>query len=386
MAVGQGSGAERGAETVVVKVGSAVLMREGIEADRRVFCSLVSELAAAVRAGHRVVLVSSGAVATGRRKMKVAQRPSGERDVPRLQALAALGQSHLMHLYDSEFAHYDLHVAQLLLTREDFNDRKRYLNVKNTLQAVHDFGAIPVINENDTVTTDEIRFGDNDQLAALVATLTQASRLVILSDIDGLYTKNPKLHPDAQRVEQALANDPALDEMIGDIQDAKGFGSGGMRSKLSAARLAARTGIETTIAPGKRAGVLASVLGRDPSVGTRFLPDAELDRLVARKAWIGMGVAPKGRLWCDQGAFEALAQQGRSLLPKGVSRVEGDFDEGDAVDLLSPEGAVFARGLCQYNASQVRAIMGKHTSEIEGILGYHALDAVIHRDNLVLLG
>jgi glutamate 5-kinase len=373
-----------GALTLVVKVGSAVLMRGGVRVDREVFCRLVSELAQIVQQGHRLVLVSSGAVAIGRRTMGVEKRPSGERDIPRLQALAALGQSRLIRLYEDEFSHYDLHVAQLLLTREDFNERRRYLNARNALQAIHDFGAVPIINENDSVATDEIRFGDNDQLAALVATLVQADRLIILSDIDGLYTGNPKLDPEATRLPSVQAMDPSLDGLIKDVQDAAGFGSGGMRSKLSAARLAARTGIETVIAPGKRPGALPQVMARDPGTGTRLLPPPNADRLAAREAWISMGSTPRGRLRCDEGAFRAVSEQGRSLLPSGVTEVQGDFREGDVVELLSPQGEPFARGIAIYPAQDMRAIMGRHSSLIERLLGYHVLDAVIHRDDLVL--
>jgi glutamate 5-kinase len=372
------------ARTIVVKIGSAVLIHQGQRVDREVFCRLVAEISSLCEAGHRVILVSSGAVAIGRRKMGITQRPQGERHIPRLQALAALGQSRLIRLYEDEFSHYDRQIAQLLLTREDFNDRRRYLNVRNALEAIHGFGVVPIINENDSIASDEIRFGDNDQLAALVATMVQADQLVILSDIDGFYTANPKLHPDARRLAQLYAEDPALDNMISDITDARGFGSGGMTSKLSAARLAARTGITTIIAPGKRAGVLADVLGPAPSTGTRLLPAQHLDSLAARKAWISMGSTPRGWLRCDRGATRAVKQQGRSLLPSGVTEVQGNFREGDVVQLLTPQGEPFARGIALYPMEDMRAIMGQQSSQIETTIGYHTADCVVHRDDLAL--
>ncbi len=372
-------------ETLVIKIGSAVLMRDGAHLDRQVFCGLLGEVAALAEAGHRVIVVSSGAIAIGRRQMKLSSRPSGGRSIPALQALAALGQSRLIRLYEDELSHYELQVAQLLLTREDFNDRKRYLNVRNALEAISDYGAIPVINENDSITTEEIRFGDNDQLAALVATLVQADRLFLLSDIEGFYTANPKLDPNATRIPSTQASDPALDEMICDIKDAQGFGSGGMRSKLDAARLAATTGIETAIAPGKSPGVLMRLLERHPGTGTRFIPEPGQDKVLPRKAWIGTSVAPQGKLWCDAGATQAVLAQGRSLLPKGMTKIEGDFGQGAVVELLDPDGKVFARGLSLYPADDLRTIAGKHSSNIQKLLGYHVLDVVVHRDDLALL-
>lgn len=370
------------ATTLVIKIGSAVLMRDGLRSDREAFCRLIGEIAALHEEGNRIVVVSSGAVATGRRKMRLTHRPTGDRSIPKLQALAALGQSRLLQLYENEFAHYDIHIAQLLLTRDDFNNRQRYINARNALQAIHDFGAIPIINENDTVATDEIKFGDNDQLAAMVATMVSADRLMLLSDIQGLYTSNPKLDPDATFLHEVRANDPAIDAMIGDIQDAAGFGTGGMRTKILAARMAARTGIETIIAPGKSAGVLQSALDRN--AGTLLSPDPETDKLAARKAWIALTTSVKGSLICDEGAVRALTQEGRSLLPKGIVSVLGDFQEGDAVELVDTEGKMFARGLSLYSSEAILRIQGKHSSEIQDALGYKMHDAVIHRDDLTL--
>lgn len=373
----------------VVKIGSAVLMREDGGIDRGAFCRLIESLAAVVAAGHRLVLVTSGAVAAGRLRMSFNKRPTGGRSIPTLQALAALGQSRLMHLYEAEFSHYGVAVAQVLLTRDDFDDRRRYINARHALGALHGFNAVPIINENDSVGTDEIRFGDNDQLAAMVAAMVAADRLVLLSDIDGLYTANPKVDPDATRLPEVMAMDPSLDAMVGGTLDPTGgFGTGGMRTKLTAARIAARTGIETIIAPGKQPRVLERLLTGDNQVGTLLTPSPQVDRLAARKAWIGLGVRPKGRVWCDDGAARAVCERGTSLLPKGVTRVEGEFRDGEAVELVQnngePDGEAFARGLALYSADAMRRIAGHHSDQIEGILGYHILDAVIHRDDLVL--
>ncbi|MEL6180916.1 MAG: glutamate 5-kinase, partial [Myxococcota bacterium] len=362
---------------VVVKIGSAVLMRDGSNLDRGAFCRLVDELATTVAQGDQLVVVTSGAVAAGRRQLGLERRPSGERNIPVLQALAALGQSRLIQMYDSEFGHYDIHVAQLLLTRDDFNNRQRYLNARNTLEAVHAFGALPIINENDTVATDEIRFGDNDQLAALVATMTGSDLLVLLSDIDGLYSSNPQLDPRARRFDVVRAMDASLDDMVGDIQSASRDGSGGMRTKLLAARIAARAGIQTVIAPGKQAGVLAEVIAGRQGVGTRFMPDRDTDRLAARKAWFGLGVVPVGRLRCDEGAVRAVCERGKSLLPSGIRAVEGDFVDGDVVELTTATGEAFARGLAAYPSSDIRKIRGLHSEHIESTLGYKIIDAVV---------
>ena len=370
--------------TLVVKIGSAVLMRRGSELDRGAFCRLVEALALIITSGQRVVLVTSGAVAMGRQKLRLDKRPTGERSIPKLQALAAMGQSRLMQLYEAEFAHYNLHVAQVLLTRDDFNHRQRYLNARHALDAIHGFGAVPIINENDSVGTEEIRFGDNDQLAAMVAAMISADQLIILSDIDGLYTGNPATDREAERIVELRAADPSIDDMIGDKLDSAGFGTGGMRTKIAAARMAARTGIVSVIAPGKAQGVLEKVLAGDESVGTRLTPEPGVDRLAARKTWIGTGLMARGRVWCDEGAARAIKDRGTSLLPSGVTRVEGAFAEGEAVELLDAEGEVFARGLATYSAQAMRQIAGHQSAQIEDILGYRVLDAVIHRDDLVL--
>ena len=372
-------------KTVVVKVGSAVLLREDGSLDRGSFCRMVEMLAKLHKSGLRVVLVTSGAVAMGRKILGMDTRPRGDRSIPVLQALAALGQSHLIQLYESEFAHYGLHAAQILLTRDDFRDRKRYINARLAMEAIHRLGAVPVINENDTIATEEIKVGDNDQLAALVAILVSADRVVLLSDIDGLYTSNPRKDRDARRLPEVDVTDARLDEMVDDTHDLlRGYGTGGMRTKLVAARIAAQSGIATILAPGKRPDILDLVLRDTAEVGTIFRPSPDSDRLAARKAWLGVGAKVEGTITCDAGATNAVCARGKSLLPSGITSVTGSFEEGDAVDLLDPNGVVFARGLAVYDAESMGRIVGAQSSDIEGILGYKILDIVVHRDNLVL--
>jgi glutamate 5-kinase len=286
-----------------------------------------------------------------------------------------------MQSYESEFALYDLHVAQILLTRDDFNDRRRYINARRALTAVHTFGAIPIVNENDTVATEEIRFGDNDQLAAMVAAMMTADLLFLLSDVDGLYTQDPRLEPDAERILSERAHAARLDPMVADSPS--GVGTGGMRTKLLAARLAATVAIPTVIAHGKRPAVISDLLA-GAQIGTRLYPDPGAERVPARKAWIGTGPMPRGRIFCDDGAVHAIFSRGKSLLPSGIVRVEGDFQEGDAVELADSHGSAFAQGLSSYPASAVRKIMGHQSTQIFGLLGYRTLDAVVHRDELAL--
>lgn len=372
-------------QNIVVKVGSSVLTQPDLRLDRGVFCALVGEVAKLVSDGHRVTLVSSGAVATGRRKLGISLRPQGSRAIPTLQALAAVGQARLIQLYDSEFAHYGLHVAQLLLTRDDINARGRYLNARHTFAALAELGAVAIVNENDTVASDELRFGDNDQLAALVATMVRADILIILSDVDGIYSDDPHRHPRATRISEMRADDARLDAMVGGPHDTVGgVGTGGMKTKLTAARLAAGSGIVTVIGLGKQPGLLDAALMRAPECGTILLPAPNLEPKSARKTWIGVGVQTRGRVWCDPGAAQALTRSGGSLLPSGVTRVEGHFAEGAAVELMGPDDALLGRGLAVYDADALRLIAGRQSGEIESILGYKILDAAFHRDDMVI--
>lgn len=365
-------------KTLVLKVGSGVLVHDGVRLDRGTFCRLVEQITHLMSAGIQVALVSSGAVALGRGRMGV-ERPDRQ-SLPRLQALAAIGQTALMQLYDSELAHYERRCGQVLLTRDDLDDRTRYLNARRTLRAIWELGALPVINENDTISTDEIRFGDNDHLAARVACLLEADLLVILSDVEGVFTADPSLDPDAQRIDRMLANDPSLDGFVADTKDQlEGVGTGGMITKISAARIAALRGIPTVIMSGKSPERLPELLAGD-SVGTLLLPTST--RQSSRKSWV-QSLKIRGRLRCDDGATAALQHRGKSLLPSGLVEIEGRFDEGEAVEICSKEGIAFAKGLATYPSVDLRRIMGAQSAQIGTILGYHVSDVVVHRDDMV---
>jgi glutamate 5-kinase len=363
----------------VIKIGSNTLLRDGWRIDRPTFAQLVRELDWLIRDGREVTVVSSGAVALGRQTVGMAERP---RDVPMLQALAAMGQARLIQLYEDELAFYGRHAAQLLFTRADLDDRRRYLHARAALESVQRFGAIPIINENDTVATEELRFGDNDQLAAMTCGMVQADALVILSDIDGVYEvdragESPRF---TRRIPALLADDPMLDDIAG--PSASGVGTGGMVTKILAARIAARAGVPTIIAPGKRPGVLEA-LARGEDVGTLLVPTGQ--GVSGRKVWLSGGARAVGALVCDAGAERAVVGRKASLLPSGIVRVEGDFGEGAVVELMRESGEVFARGICAYSAHDLKKIAGKKTEEIIDILGLKIADEVIHRDDLIVL-
>ncbi len=364
-------------QSIVIKIGSGVLVRDGTRFDRGTFCRIVEIVAGLVESGRQVAIVSSGAVALGRGRMGQ-EKPDRQRSLPKLQALAAIGQSILMQHYENELAHYNLCCGQILLTRQDTDNRTRYLNARRTLRTLWDLGAVPIINENDTITTDEIRLGDNDNLAARVATLLQVDLLAIYSDVDAIFEQNPKLNPDARPIDTIDAHAPHLDHVASDT--ATSVGTGGMLTKIEAARIAAKRGIPTLITSGKDPNALLRALkgSRD---GTLLLPSNSPHS--SRKAWIA-ALKAQGRLICDPGAVGAVRDQGRSLLPSGVTDVQGKFDEGEALELCTADGQVFAHGLAAYPASDMRRIAGVQSSNIESILGYHASDALIHRDDLVL--
>ncbi len=364
---------------VVVKIGSSVLAGPQ-DLDRARIARLVGELADLRQRAYQVVLVSSGAVAAGMARLGLRERPA---TVPQKQAAAAVGQIRLMSFYDDQFAARGLPVAQILLSHDDLANRVRYLNARHTFEELLAAGVLPIVNENDTVAVDEVRFnfGDNDNLSALVATLISADLLVILSDVPGLYTADPRSHPDAPLL-------PLVTEVARDIEAYAGssgpLGRGGMATKLQAARKASDAGIPCIIADGRNAGVLPRVFDADDSVGTLFL--ASGDRLTRRKHWIAHTLKPAGTIHVDQGAYEAIAQGGRSLLAKGITGVGGHFGAGECVACLAPSGAEFARGLVSYGAAELQRIKGLHSSAIAATLEYTAGDAVIHRDDLVLTG
>ena len=359
----------------VVKIGSALLTANGQGLDRDAIAGWVAQMAALRAKGIEVVLVSSGAVAEGMMRLGWAERPAA---LFEQQAAAAVGQMGLVQAYESCFQQHDIHTAQVLLTHEDLSDRQRYLNARSTLRSLLDLGVVPVVNENDTVVTDEIRFGDNDTLAALVANLLEADCLIILTDQAGLFDKDPRKHNDAKLVDNASANDRSLEALVG---DAGALGRGGMLTKLRAARLAARSGAATVIAYGHETDVLASVLAGN-TVGT--LLSAEQATLAARKQWLAGHLQLCGQLVLDDGAVKVLRESGRSLLSVGVTAVSGNFARGDVVACVDSSGAEIARGLVNYSAAEAQKIKGLPSAEMEVVLGYVDEPELIHRDNLVL--
>ena len=360
----------------VVKVGSALLTNDGRGLDENIINGLVAQLSGLRERGCEVVLVSSGAVAAGIVRLGMAARPHLLHE---LQAAAAVGQSVLVQSYENAFKGHGIVSAQVLLGHDDVIARDRYLNARGTLKTLLQLGVVPVINENDTVVTDEIRFGDNDTLAALVANLIDADALLLLTDQQGLYEQDPRNNPDAELVRAADVNAPELDAMAG---EGGALGRGGMVTKLRAARLAARSGTETIIASGRAVDVVGEVTsGAD--IGTWLRTGKQPQN--ARKQWLASMVQIQGSLELDEGAVRVLRESGRSLLPVGVRGVHGDFARGDMVSCRDGEGREIARGLVNYSAGETRRIMGSASADIEGILGYAGDEELVHRDNLVLV-
>jgi glutamate 5-kinase len=366
------------ARRIVVKVGSAVLAgRHEDELDERVFSALAADIAELKRGGKEVVLVTSGAIAVGMKKMGLPRRPVS---IPEKQAVAAVGQSSLMAIYEGAFTPLGEKVAQVLLGHDDLADRKRFLNARNTLLSLFQYGIIPIINENDTVAVEELKFGENDHLAALVTSLVEADLLIMLTDIDGLYDADPRVSKEARLIPVVEDVDHVV---LGWAGEASGvYGSGGMQSKIEAARKAAHIGVPTVIASGRKRGNLLTILSGSGE-GTLFLPRE--DRLTSRKHWIAFSAKPGGRIFVDEGAMTALYRGGKSLLPSGITSVDGRFDTGEVVHCVDPLGKEFARGIANYSSSEIDRIKGIKSVEIENVLGYRYYDEVIHRDNLVLL-
>ena len=362
---------------VVVKVGSGLVTTPGQGPSEEAIGRLATDIAALVAERREVALVSSGAIATGVARLGLPARP---RSIPEKQAAAAVGQSALMWHYEQAFEKHGVRVGQVLLTGQDISDRGRYLNARNTLLALLDWGVLPVVNENDTVAIEEIKVGDNDNLAALVAHLIDADLLVLLTDVDGLYTGDPRRDPTAERLPTVDAITEDIERLV--FEAASDVSVGGMSTKLQAAQKAGASGIPMVIASGREAGVLQRVLNGE-DVGTFFRPRA--DRLASRKRWIAFAVPPQGRLVVDAGAKKALTERGKSLLPSGLAEVHGDFPAGAVVALAESDGREFARGLVNYEAAELRKICGAKTRDIERALGYKGFDEVIHRDNLVVL-
>ena len=365
------------ARRLVVKVGSNVLTSDqGLNLP--VIYALSRQVSVLMKQGMEVILVSSGAMAAGQKKTGLAKRPD---DIPRRQAIAAVGQPGLMLEYEKAFSVYDIKVAQILLTGDDLTkSRDRYLNARNTLNTLLSWQIVPVINENDTVVVEEIKFGDNDNLSALIALLMNADLLVNLTDIDGLYTGDPRRKKDAALISTVEAIDDHIESIAGNIPGT--LGTGGMLSKIRAAAKVTNAGIPMIIASGRDPDVLEKVFsGRE--IGTFFVPAKE--KLSSRKCWIGYNVKPRGMLKIDDGAAKAIVRRGKSLLPGGIIAVEGDFGVGDAVTLTDGSGMRVAVGLVNYGAVDIRKIMGCRTDRIKSRLGEKSYDEVVHRDNLTVL-
>jgi glutamate 5-kinase len=369
-----GAGASR--QRWVVKLGSALLTRDGLGLDDDAIGGWVDQLAALRRRGLEAVVVSSGSIAAGMGRLGMSRRPEALHE---LQALAAVGQMGLIQVYERAFQRHGTHTAQVLLTHDDVSDRRRYLNARTTFRSLLAYGVVPVVNENDTVATHEIRLGDNDTLAGLVSNLVEAEQLVILTDQAGLYTADPRRDPEARLVREGRAGDPALEAMAG---GGGALGRGGMRTKLEAASLAARSGATTRIVSGREPDVLLRLFdGEDP--GTRLRPESA--PLAARKQWLAGQIRVRGRLWLDAGAVEVLTRSGRSLLAVGVHEVEGDFGRGEVVACVEASGREVARGLVNYDSAEVRKIKGLASGRILDVLGFVREPELIHRDNLVVL-
>lgn len=361
---------------VVVKLGTNVLTAGTANLHRPRIVDLVRQIADARADGVELALVSSGAVAAGRERL---QFPARRRDVPLKQLLAAVGQSRLMHLYEQVFDLYGIPVAQTLLTRDDLRDRHRYLNARNTLLACLLHGVLPIINENDVVAVDEIRVGDNDTLSAMVAGLIEADLLLILSDIDGVYSADPRRDPAARRIEEVRAIDESIYALAG---GSNARGTGGMVTKIQAADLATRSGTAVVIASGAERGVVTRILDGE-QIGTRF--PALVSHLESRKRWLLAETARHSRVVADEGASRALTEGGKSLLPAGVAEIEGDFERGQTVRIYARSGREIARGLAQYGARDLRLIKGLRSARIAETLGYDYGPEVVHRDDMVIL-
>lgn len=370
------------AKCIVIKVGSSLVTNNGEGLDQTAIAAWAAQIAQLVKpkdglSARQVVLVSSGAVAEGMQRLGWKKRPTA---VNELQAAAAVGQMGLVQMYESCFSQHALHTAQVLLTHEDLADRKRYLNARSTLRTLLAMGVIPIINENDTVVTDEIRFGDNDTLGSLVANLIEADALVILTDQAGLYSADPRKNPDAEFVQHAVAGNEALEQMAGGAGSS--VGTGGMLTKILAAKRAARSGAHTIIASGREEAVLVR-LAKGEVIGTHLR--SEQGKILAKKQWMADHLRVSGQLKLDAGAVKVLCNEGKSLLPVGVIAVEGHFERGDVVACIDEQGKEVARGLVNYSSSETSRILRKSSSEIETILGYMDEAELIHRDNLILL-
>ena len=364
-------------QTIVIKIGTSSLTQPTGEIAIATIASLVETLSYLRSQGHHIVLVSSGAVGVGCARLNLAERP---RKMALKQAVAAVGQGRLMRIYDDLFSTLQQAIAQVLLTRRELMERNTYVNASNTFRELLALGVIPIVNENDTIAVDELKFGDNDTLSALVASLVQADWLFLLTDVDRMYSADPKTVPDAQPIKLVSSND--FNQLQVDAgSSGSQWGTGGMATKLSAARIATSTGVRTVITQGKQPQNILKILqGED--IGTQFEPQPQTDN--ARKRWIAYGLIPMGKLYLDTGAVKAVTNKKTSLLPAGIIALEGDFFASDAVQLCNKEGMELGRGLVNYSSSEIEQIKGHHSAEIAEILGYDGADTVVHRNNLVI--
>lgn len=377
LATGSHKSVIESARRIIIKVGSSLVTNDGRGLDHAAIRRWAGQIASLRDLGKEVILVSSGAIAEGRLRLGFEQRPT---DIHELQACAAVGQMGLAQIYESSFATHGLHTAQVLLTHADLADRERYLNARSTLATLLRLSVIPIINENDTVVTDEIKFGDNDTLGALVANLIDADALIILTDQKGLFTADPRKDPAAQFVHQATAGDPALEAMAGGAGSS--LGRGGMLTKILAAKRAASSGAHTVIAWGREKQVLLRLAQGEP-IGTQLT--APTAHLTARKQWMLDHLHTAGKVVLDAGAVQKLTREGKSLLPVGVVDVIGEFGRGAVISCLDASGNTVARGLCNYTSAETRRIMKQPSGEIAAILGYTEGQELIHRDNLVVV-
>ncbi len=362
---------------VVIKIGSRVLTDDEGALDMAVLGRICTDIGLLREHGQQVVVVSSGAIAAGRSELGLPGRP---KTIPQKQAAAAIGQMRLMRAYEEALAPHGLKAAQLLLTSEDLGSRQRFLNARATIDALLGFGIIPVINENDTVVVDEIKFGDNDNLSALVTNVAESDLLLILTDVEGLYSADPGVNPEARLIPLVQGITRELERAAGG--SASSVGTGGMSTKVAAAKKAGRNGVATILIDGKRTGIIAAAMHGE-EVGTLFLPSG--DGLKGRKHWIAYTLKPAGRVIVDEGAMNVIQKKGKSLLPSGVLGVEGRFERGACVRVCGPDGKEFARGLSDYSGTEIGRLAGHKSSEIENILGYRYADVIIHRDNLVVM-
>lgn len=365
------------AKIILIKIGSAVLTgTDGL--DLKIIESLTQEMCELTRRGFSIVLVTSGAIASGKHRLNMTGKL---KSIPEKQAAAAIGQGRLMRIYSKAFEKNKLYVAQILLTLADLTDRRRYLNIRNTITKLMEWHVVPIINENDTVAFEEIKFGDNDNLAAMIANVIDADLFINLTTTDGLYDCNPAQFKKAKKI--PLVSDITADIEAAATAETSNVGSGGMKSKIIAAKKVTSIGVPCIIAPGKRKKVLTDIMAGE-EIGTLFLPQASC--LTSKKYWIYNTLRARGRLVVDDGAKRALLEKGKSLLPSGVIATEGEFIAGDPVSCVDKEGALLAKGLVNYSADDIRKIMGLKTSQVSAALGYKDYDEVIHRDNLVVSG